>query len=49
MPRTLIHHTRLANGTPLCPARPRRPIRTRVTPASDARPTKPLTAHPEIT
>ncbi len=49
MPRSLIHHTRLANPTPLCPARPRRPIRTRVTPASDARPTKPLTAHPEIT
>jgi len=49
MPRTRLFRTRLARPTLLCPARPRRPIRTRVTPASDARPTPPLTAHPEIT
>ena len=49
MPRTLIHRTQRRNGTPLCPARPRRPILTRVTPASDARSAQPLTAHPEIT
>lgn len=49
MPRTRIHHTRLARPTPLCPALPGPPIRTRVTPASDARPTTTLTAHPEIT
>lgn len=49
MPRTLIHRTQRRNGTPLCPARPRRPIRTRVTPASDARPTTTLTDHLEIT
>ncbi|WP_172417933.1 hypothetical protein [Deinococcus indicus] len=49
MPRSRIHRTRLAHPTPLCPARPRPPIRTRVTPASDARPITTLTTHPEIT
>lgn len=44
MPRTRLDCPAL-----LCPARPRPPIRTRVTPASDAQLTQTPASHLEIT